>query len=187
MAAHCSYHFVEAKLLQGVVMAKMILCLYDELSDARNAVRDLVKAGFAPESISLVARDVEGRYASELDQQESQTDEGLPEDEKEGVIAGGIIGGLAGMVLGLGALAIPGIGPIIAAGPLATMLLGAGAGTITGSLVGAIVEWEVPEEEATYYAEQVQQGRTLICVRAADDQADQVAGILNCHSPVDVQ
>lgn len=165
-------------------MARMILCLYDDLSTARNAVKDLVQAGFERESISLVARDMDGQYATELEQ---LTGEGLPDAEQEGAITGGILGGLAGMVLGLGVAAIPGIGPVIAAGPLATVLLGAGTGTITGGLVGAIIEWEVPEDEAKYFAEQVQQGRTLVGVSASDDQTDQVTSILNCYYPVHVR
>ena len=168
-------------------MTKTIVSLYAELSNARDAVKDLVQAGLARDAISLVTSDKDGRYATYLAQQEGQVGEGLPEDEEEGAITGGVIGGLAGLLLGLGVAAIPGIGPVIAAGPLATVLLGAGAGTLTGSLVGAIVEWEVPEEEAEYYAESVQQGYTLVSVRTSDDQTDQVTRILNRHQPVDVR
>ncbi len=168
-------------------MAKTIVSLYNELSDARNAVADLVKAGFARDTISLVARDMDGRYATYFEKQKSQEGETPPDDEVEGALTGGIIGGLAGMLLGLGMVAIPGVGPVIAAGPLATILLGAGTGTLTGSLVGAIVEWDVPEGEAEYYAERVQQGSTLVSVRTSDDQADYVMSILNRHHPVEVK
>lgn len=168
-------------------MAKTIVALYDGLSNAKNAVQDLVKAGFTRDAISLVARDIEGRYATYFEKQEGQESEAPPSDEEEGAIIGGLIGGLAGMLLGLGMIAIPGIGPVIAAGPLATMLLGAGAGTVTGSLVGAIVEWDVPEEEAKYYVERVQQGSTLVVVRTTDDQADLVTSLLNRHHPVDIR
>jgi hypothetical protein len=168
-------------------MTKTIVSLYNELSNARDAVEDLVKAGFARDTISLVARDVDGRYATYFEKQENQEGDTPPEDEEEGAIAGGIIGGLAGILLGLGVVAIPGIGPIIALGPLATILLGAGTGTLAGSLVGAIVEWDVPEEEAEYYAERVQQGSTLVFVKTSDDQVDQVTSILNRHHPIDVR
>jgi hypothetical protein len=168
-------------------MAKMVVSLYNELSDARSAVTDLVQAGIAREAISLVARDMDGQYATYFETQENQAGEGLPDDEEKGAISGGIIGGLAGMLLGLGIVAIPGIGPVIAAGPLATILLGAGTGTLTGSLVGAIAEWDVPEEETEYYNERVQQGNTLVCVRSSDDQADYVMSILNRHEPVDIR
>lgn len=168
-------------------MAKTIVSLYDELSNAGNAVQDLVKAGIAREAISLVAKDMDGRYATYFEKQKNQEGELPPDDEEEGALVGGIIGGLAGMLLGLGVVALPGIGPIIAAGPLATMLLGAGAGTLTGSLVGAIVEWDVPKEEAEYYAKRVQQGGTLVSVRVSDDQVDQVTRLLNRHHPVGVR
>jgi hypothetical protein len=167
-------------------MAKTIMRLYDELSTARNAVEDLVNAGLAHDAISIVAKDRDGRYKTFFEQQEHQASEGLPEDEEEGAISGGLIGGLAGLLLGLGVVAIPGIGLVLAAGPLATMLLGAGTGAITGSLVGAILEW-APEEDAEYYAEKVQQGRTLVCVSTSDEQADQVTSILQQHHPVDIR
>ncbi|HET8671302.1 MAG TPA: hypothetical protein VFM05_11940, partial [Candidatus Saccharimonadales bacterium] len=122
-----------------------------------------------------------------FEKQENQEGDTPPEDEEEGAITGGVIGGLAGILVGLGVMAIPGIGPIIALGPLATILLGAGTGTLAGSLVGAIVEWDVPEEEAEYYAERVQQGNTLVFVKTSDDQVDQVTSILNRHHPVDVR
>lgn len=168
-------------------MAKTIVTIYDELSRASDAVQDLLSAGFARDSISLVVSDVDRGYAAYLEKPESQMNEGLPEDEESGAITGSIVGGLAGLLLGLGVVAIPGIGPVLAAGPLATALLGAGAGTVTGSLVGAIAEWDVPEEEAEYYTERVRQGSTLVSVTTADHQADQAVSILTRHHPAEIR
>jgi hypothetical protein len=167
-------------------MAKTIVSLYAELSKARDAVQDLVRAGFSRDTISLVTRDVDKRYAAYFERPETQAGESPPDDEEAGAITGGIVGGLAGMLLGLGVVAIPGVGPALTAGPLATAVVGAGAGTITGSLVRAIVEWDVPAEEAEYYAERVRQGNTLICVTTTADQADRAASILKRYHPVEV-
>jgi hypothetical protein len=104
-----------------------------------------------------------------------------------------VLGGLAGVLVGLGALAIPGIGPVIAAGPLAaalTGLAGAGAGAVaggvTGGLIGALVDMGVPQETAQYYAEGIRRGGTLVTVRSDDTFTDRVVDILNRHDPVDI-
>jgi hypothetical protein len=99
------------------------------------------------------------------------------------------VGGLAGVLIGLGALVIPGIGPVIAAGPLATVLAGlagAGAGAVAGGVLGALVDLGIPEETAGYYAEGVRRGGTLVSVRVEDQYTDKALDILNRHNPVDL-
>ena len=165
-------------------MTKTIVRIYDNFSEAREAVADLVEAGFNNETISLVARDADGRLASHLERSTTQVEAEPPESEEEGALTGGVIGGLAGMLLGLGIVAIPGVGPVLAAGPLIAALMGAGAGSVTGSLIGSIVEWDVPEAEAEYYAEQVRQGGTLVSAVVPDDWADRAASLMDRHHPV---
>jgi hypothetical protein len=94
---------------------------------------------------------------------------------------------LGGLLVGLGALAIPGVGPLIAAGPIATTLLGAGVGAAAGGLLGALVDVGVPEDEANYYAEGVRRGGVLVSVGAEDAMVDRVINILERHNAVDVQ
>lgn len=166
-------------------MTRTIVRLYDNFSEAREAVTDLVKAGFNKETISLVARDTDGRLASHFEKSTAPVEAEPPESEEEGALTGGLIGGLAGMLLGLGIVAIPGVGPVLAAGPLAAALMGAGAGSITGSLIGSIAEWDVPEADAEYYAEQVRRGGTLVSVVAPDDQANRAASIMERYHPVE--
>ena len=84
-----------------------------------------------------------------------------------GALAGGLLGGAAGWLIGIGALAIPGVGPIIAAGPLAAALGGAALGAAGGGLIGALTGAGVPEEEAKWYDERVRSGSILLTVRAA--------------------
>jgi hypothetical protein len=111
--------------------------------------------------------------------------------EASGVAAGaGIgaaLGGIAGLVVGLGVLAIPGIGPIVAAGPLATTLAGAGIGAAAGGIIGALTDVGIPEEEAGYYAEGIRRGGTLLTVRANENQVSRATQILNRFSPTDIK
>ena len=165
-------------------MTTIVFALYDELSHARNVVQDLVDNGFARDNISLVVRDTAGRYAAHLQEQPSEATKHAIEEEMEGAVTGGLVGGLAGLLLGMGAFALPGIGPIIAAGPFAAMFVGAGAGSLTGSLVGAILKWDVPKKEAEYFVEKVRQGRVLVSAATSNERADQLITIMNRYQPV---
>lgn len=93
-----------------------------------------------------------------------------PEDysaTETGTATGGLIGALAGLLVGLGTVALPGLGPIVAAGPLAAALGGAALGAATGGLIGALVDAGVPEEYASTYARHVERGHVLLTVRTA--------------------
>jgi uncharacterized protein (TIGR02271 family) len=159
---------------------KTIVAMYDDIADARRTVEELVNIGIDRERISLVAGDREGRYAADL----QHTDD---DDVGGGALTGAMVGGLGGLALGLVALAIPGIGPVIAAGPIATVLAGAGIGAAVGGVVGALTEAGVPEEQAGYYAEGVRRGSTLLTVEAPEHRADEVVQILERYDPIDVE
>src|SRR5262245_53436597 len=150
---------------------KTIVALYDDLNEARRVVEDLVNNGVDREDISLMAGDPHGNYASELAVPESTANEAA-DGAAVGAVGGAVVGGLGGILLGLGALAIPGLGPVIAAGPIVAGLVGAGIGAAAGGLVGALVGWGVPEEEAAYYTEGVRRGATLVSVRSPDMMVD---------------
>ena len=94
----------------------------------------------------------------------------LPEGTTTGVAAGGAIGGTLGLLAGIGALAIPGLGPFIAAGPIMGALAGAGAGGAVGGLVGALVGMGIPEYEAKRYEGQVKDGGILLSVHCDDSE-----------------
>jgi stress response protein YsnF len=93
---------------------------------------------------------------------------------------------VSGLVIGLTALAVPGIGPVLAAGPLATALVGAGVGAAAGGMIGALTDLGIPEEHAHYYSEGVRRGGVLVTVATTDARAEQAVSILSRHNPIDL-
>jgi hypothetical protein len=169
-------------------MTKTVAALYDDFQSAQQATRDLVNHGFDRNDVSLAANDASGEYSRYLEDSDVDvmTDEGAA-----GAGTGALIGGLGGLVVGLGALLIPGVGPIIAAGPLVNALvgagIGAGVGAVTGGLIGALIDLGIPENEAEYYAEGIRRGGTLVTVRTTEDLVDSVKDILDRYHPVDME
>jgi len=170
-------------------MAKQVVGLFDNMQDAQGAVQALRDAGFTADNISVVANNASGDATS----YETSGDGGTraAEDAGFGMASGAVMGGLGGLLVGLGALAIPGVGPVIAAGSLATALgttaVGAGLGAAAGGLVGALVGAGIPEEDAHVYAEGVRRGGALVTVTAdADEDADRAADILDSYNVVDI-
>lgn len=148
-------------------------------------VNDLVNAGFHRNSISLIANDADQKYASQVTQGGGSQGSGM-DDTAKGAGVGAAIGGLGGLLLGLGALAIPGIGPVIAAGPLAAALAGAGIGAVTGGMIGALVDLGVPEESAHVYAESVRRGNALVAAQVEDNRVNEAARIMEREGLIDV-
>jgi len=139
--------------------------VFNNQSDAQRALNELKSAGFTPEQVSVVAKDT-----SETKAMVEQSDMGGAETTGAGTgaLLGGLTGGIAGWLVGIGALAIPGIGPIVAAGALATTLGGAAIGAAAGGLIGALVGAGIPEEDARTYETHVKEGRILITAQATD-------------------
>jgi uncharacterized protein (TIGR02271 family) len=160
-------------------MAQTVIGLFDSLHEARRVVQELVDHGFRREDISIVAQH-EGDVVTE---REGDRTSGAA----VGAGAGAALGGLGGLLVGLGALAIPGIGPAIAAGPLVSALAGAGIGAAAGGLIGALTDLGVPEDEAHYYAEGVRRGGALVTVEADDAMADRAADIMTRYGAVDLE
>jgi uncharacterized protein (TIGR02271 family) len=109
------------------------------------------------------------------------------DDTAKGAGIGAAIGGLGGLLLGLGALAIPGIGPVIAAGPIAAALAGAGIGAVTGGIIGALVDLGIPEESAHVYAESVRRGNVLVAAQVEDMRADEATRIMERSGLIDIE
>lgn len=165
---------------------RTVVALFDQFQDAQQAVHVLHDAGFSQEDINLVARDARGEYATNLNESGlggSQVTDGA----EAGAGIGAVLGGLGGLLLGLGALAIPGVGPVIAAGPIIAALGGAGAGAIAGGIIGALVDLGIPKEHAHIYAEGVRRGGTLVVVRTPDERAEEARNLLNRFNPVDIE
>ena len=133
--------------------------IYASRIPAERAVDTLVAAGFISSDISVLLPDV--RSSKEF---AHQKDTKAPEGATVGVTTGGVIGGTIGVLAGVGALAIPGVGPLIAAGPIMAGLAGLGVGGTVGGLVGALVGMGIPEYEAKRYEGRVKGGGTLLSV-----------------------
>lgn len=162
-------------------MEKTVIALYDNVSDARNALEELVRAGYDRDQMSLVANDKDKAYVAELEKG-SYAKEGAA----AGAGTGAAIGGVAGILAGLGGLLIPGIGPVVAAGPLVGALAGAGMGAASGGLVGGLVGMGIPEEEAKYYAEGLRRGGVLLLLRTDESREQEAIRIMNLYNPVDL-
>lgn len=151
--------------------------LYDSYDAARQTVESLEAAGVPHSDISIVSNNADNSLAA------STTSAGgtIPDDTRTGAGAttGTLVGGGVGLLTGLGLLAIPGVGPVVAAGWLIATLTGAGIGAAGGGLLGSLVHAGVPEEHAHTYAEGVRRGGTLVTVRGDDSQAATIEGVLN--------
>jgi hypothetical protein len=154
-----------------------ITALHDYREDVQRALRELLDMGIPREDISLVASDAAGEYSSYHGRD-------LPAEAAD-------ISGLRSLVVGLAALDIPGIGPVLAAGPIASALIaggvGAGVGAVAGGLVGALVDLGLSEEEAGYYSEGVRRGADLLTVTMTENMTSRVIDVMVRHNAVDIE
>ncbi len=180
-------------------MARTVVGLFDRFGDAQETVRELVEAGFERGNVSLVANDAEGRHArvlgldqtpdedrnitAETEMGDSDTTEGA----KSGAGIGAGLGGIAGFLVGMGAFLIPGIGPILGAGPLIAALGGAAAGAVAGGIIGGLTKSGISEEDAVRYEEGIRRGGVLVLVYTDDTNAELAVNVLNRHNPVDIE
>jgi hypothetical protein len=133
--------------------------IYPNTTAAESAVNRLVASGFSNDDVSVLMSDVEG--TKEFAHEKATK---APEGTAVGVTTGGVVGGTIGLLAGIGALAIPGVGPLIAAGPIMGALAGLGVGGAVGGLVGALVGMGIPEYEAKRYEGRVKDGGILLSV-----------------------
>jgi stress response protein YsnF len=166
-------------------MTKTVVGIYRDFQTAGQVVRELVDSGFDRNRISVIAGDENRQYASQLER-DTGTRSSTTEDVGKGAGIGAAIGGVGGLLVGLGALAIPGIGPVIAAGPIAAGLAGAGIGAAAGGVIGALVDLGIPEDDANTYAESVRRGSVLVAVETTDDRVDHAARIMERAGLVDL-
>jgi hypothetical protein len=152
---------------------------YDRYSDAKAAVHALREAGCDNGDISLISH-------KDRDDESDSVADGIA----TGAGVGAALGGTAGLLTGLGIMAIPGVGPVVAAGWLATTALGALAGAAAGGAVGGLVDALVDSgesrEHAEVYAEHVRRGGAIVSVRTKEENRSRVAAILDGHRPIDV-
>jgi hypothetical protein len=144
-------------------MAKAVFCIARSEAQAINIVERLKAAGFSSNDISVLFPDKAGTKDFAHEQHTK-----APEGAAAGAGTGGLLGGALGWLVGIGALAIPGLGPFIAAGPIMAALSGAAAGAALGGLTGALIGMGIPEYEAKRYEGKVKEGNVLISVHAED-------------------
>lgn len=130
---------------------------------AATIIADLEAAGFAASEISVLLPDDTGDRELGVEAQSK-----APEGAATGAGTGGVLGGALGFMAGIGAIAIPGVGPLIAAGPILAALSGAAAGAAVGGLTGGLVGYGMPEYEATLYDGKVRSGNVLLSVHVDD-------------------
>jgi len=142
--------------------------IYASVSQAENAVDRLLQSGFSNSDISVLLPDDRSTrdFAHEKETK-------APEGTTAGVTAGGVIGGTLGVLVGIGALAIPGLGPFIAAGPIMAGLAGLGVGGAVGGLIGALVGMGIPEYEAQRYEGRIKKGGILLSAHC--DTSDEIS------------
>ena len=173
-------------------MTRTITRLFDDFEDAEAAVNELERMGIAHGDLSIVANNAHGRHVAGDGHLHHDHDHGHdPHDH--GAIGGGastgaVVGGVGGLLAGLGLLAIPGLGPIVAAGWLASTAVGAavggGVGAAAGGLVDALKHSGHSDEEANVYSEGVRRGGTLVSARASDDRVGEVEAVLDGNGGV---
>jgi hypothetical protein len=151
---------------------KTVIGIVENADQAKQAVEELLKSGFHRREIGVISSDVMREAAAAL----------------SGGSTGAAIGGLAGMLLAASAMVIPGIGPVLAAGPALTLVGGTTLGALAGGIVGSLKAKGIPEDQANFYAEGMRRGGTLITVLARnDDLAARAVDIIKRHGALDVE
>jgi hypothetical protein len=163
-------------------MTQTVAALYDTYDSGVSAVNALEEYGISPADISLVSNNVDNQYGEKRHTAAAQ-------DAGKGAGIGAAVGGVGGLLTGLGLLAIPGVGPVVATGWLVATAAGAVTGAIVGGaaggLVGSLTGAGVPERDANFYAEGVRRGGTLVTARVDDVRASSAREILQRYKWVD--
>ncbi|KYO68653.1 MULTISPECIES: general stress protein [Thermovenabulum] len=157
---------------------KTVIGVFENKQQAEKAVNALRNSGFDTNEISIVAKGGKKNNGNNGDEETLEMD-----TLTDGTATGGVIGGLAGLAIGAGALAIPGIGPLFAAGPIAGLLSGAA----TGGIAGSLIDWGIPAERGRYYEEEVKKGKMLTVIRAHEQKVQQAADLLRQNGAKDVE
>lgn len=158
---------------------KTVSRVYDTHAHACEAVAAMEAAGVPDKDISLVANKCVSAQYDDVDEVEE-----FP-DAATGIGLGTALGGGAGLLAGLGILTIPGLGPVVAAGWLASIAVGAAAGAAAGGIVGALVDAGLSKEHADVYSEAIRRGCTLVSARVAVKDDARIQAILDRYTPID--
>lgn len=170
-------------------MGNTVAGLFKDVTDAQALTEDLLRAGLPRDSINLITN-AQALTAWPSAHPSFGEDE-INEDKSAGTaaraVAGGVLGGTAGVLAAAAALAVPGIGLALAVGPAMTILGGAVAGALGGGVIGALTHVGIPEEHAHIFAEGVRRGLTLVTVTATDAQAARAVRLMHAHQVIDIE
>ena len=150
-----------------------IIGVFESKSNAEQAVTSLRQQGFTNEEINIISKKPQGQDGT------------YDDDITDGTLTGGTLGGIGGLLLGTGILAIPGIAPIVAlaGGPIAAAV----GGAIAGGLTGGLIDWGIPAEESKHYEQEVTQGSILAIIHTESAKVDSVAQILRSNGAKEVK
>ncbi|HWP95829.1 MAG TPA: DUF1269 domain-containing protein [Syntrophomonadaceae bacterium] len=157
-------------------MEKKVIGYFEDPRQAEQAANELQEKGL--KEISILGKDNRGKGDNK-----GKDEDGIGWGLSSATMKGGAIGGVAGLVVGAGLLAIPGIGPIIAMGPLAAAL----GGAATGGVAGALVDYGIPKEQSDFYETKIKEGNTVMIIKANEDKTDTIASILRNYGAKDVK
>lgn len=173
-------------------MSRTITRLFDTYGDAERAVAEMERLGVPNSDISLVASNADKAHdhrSAHVPGDGHTAADHAADDAGKGATTGGVIGGVGGLLAGLGLLAIPGLGPVVAAGWLVSTAVGAAVGAVaggaTGGLIGALKHAGETEADAHVYAEGVRRGGTLVSAKVDDAKAASVEAALKGFNAVD--
>jgi hypothetical protein len=170
----------------------IIVALYDHYDDASKAVGDIVATGVSRDHISLLANNLSGDHPALVSNPIVAGEDFTTHDEAQpaavtGAEFGLSIGGVVGILAAAGAILIPGIGPLIAAGALATIAAGAAAGGVIGGAVGMLTEHGISPDDSHLYAEGLKRGGTLVTVLVEESRLDAVRQIFKTYGAIDIE
>lgn len=179
-------------------MSKTVVGIFDNYNYAENAAKQIKDKGLRTSDISIVTKDGDRNTTGNVTNTGATATMGMGntgtaatmgrnagaknDNISDGVVTGGILGGLAGLLIGAGSMVIPGLGIIAAAGPITGLLSGA----VTGGIVGGLVDLGIPENKSRQYETDIKAGKTLFSMKTDDDKVTQIGSILRSNNAVSV-
>lgn len=160
-------------------MSRTVVGIFDSHMSAENAANQIKSQGLRTDDISIVAKDATNAQGEGTTATMGKTNDNI----SDGVVTGGIFGGLAGLLIGAGSMVVPGLGIIAAAGPITGLLSGA----VTGGIVGGLVDLGIPENRSRQYESDIKSGKILFSMRTDDDKINRVASILKSNGASNVE
>lgn len=173
-------------------MSKTVAAVFDNQANAEKAAHQIKDQGLRTEDISIVAKERDnhdtgitgtmGTMGTTTGAAGTTGTMGTNDNISDGVVTGGVLGGLAGLLIGAGSMAIPGLGIVAAAGPITGLISGA----VTGGIVGGLVDLGIPENRSRQYETDIKAGKILFTMKTEDSKIDSVASILRSNGAISV-